>query len=367
MSTVVTERAPSSGLRTRLMAFTVLGAVVSAAGFLGQQGYRAATDSFVAPAILSPDNDLVMAAKVKISELYVERARVVGEVEGIDADLLAAENAVTRLESLLATAARGVAWTKSTTGQQVASASRDLGTLAQQKEMLDQMVEKQRALVSEARANWKDGLVSKTDLARETQSFDQMQLASLENERSQMLTRAQLTLARSAQMSLAANSAAPQMPEMIGREEQMVRLELEVLRLRSECRAKRAEKKILQDKLAKMDELEGQLRARPIFRAAEKSVDVAFVPYTQSAGVTAGAEVFECTWGLFRCKSVGRVAELVRGEVILPDPWGNQARGYYAILELTDHQAAQSKVLRVRGLPPPATTPSAETQTVSVR
>ena len=34
--------------------------------------------------------------------------------------------------------------------------------------------------------------------------------------------------------------------------------------------------------------------------------------------------------------------------MILPDPWGNQARGQYAVLNLADHEAAKSKTLRVR-------------------
>jgi len=80
----------------------------------------------------------------------------------------------------------------------------------------------------------------------------------------------------------------------------------------------------------------------------ESRIEVAFVPYTQLDGAKEGNEVYDCVWGLFWCKPVGTMSELVPGEVILPDPWGNQARGQYAVLDLTDHSAAMSKTLRVR-------------------
>jgi hypothetical protein len=79
-----------------------------------------------------------------------------------------------------------------------------------------------------------------------------------------------------------------------------------------------------------------------------RSLDVAFVPYTQIDGVAPGAPVYSCIWGLFLCKPVGTVAELVPGEVILPDPWGNQARGQYAVLDLHDRGSAKARTLRVR-------------------
>ena len=75
---------------------------------------------------------------------------------------------------------------------------------------------------------------------------------------------------------------------------------------------------------------------------------MAFVPYTQIQGVEAGSTLISCAWTLFRCRTVGRVAEVLPGEVITQDPWGTMARGQYAILELSDHAAAREKVLRAR-------------------
>ena len=168
-----------------------------------------------------------------------------------------------------------------------------------------------------------------------------------------MLFRSQSALAlqqvRLAQSSLARSHGAPMMPEAVVREEQLVRIELDLLKLESERRGKVNEQTLARQRLGKMDELAAQMQARPIFRAVVKRMNVAFVPYTQLDGVLTGSRVFGCTWGLVNCKDVGAIKEVVPGEVVLPDPWGNQARGQYVVLDLTDHDAARSKTLRVRG------------------
>ena len=40
-------------------------------------------------------------------------------------------------------------------------------------------------------------------------------------------------------------------------------------------------------------------------------------------------------------------AQIVAGEVVMPDPWGISMRGQYALLDLTDAEAAMGKVLRI--------------------
>lgn len=91
-----------------------------------------------------------------------------------------------------------------------------------------------------------------------------------------------------------------------------------------------------------------QIEERPLFRAMEEDLQLAFVPYTQLPGMTVGAEVYQCVWGLVFCRSVGTVAERVPGEVVQPDPWGSSTRGEYIVLDPKDPDAAHAKTLRVR-------------------
>jgi hypothetical protein len=51
---------------------------------------------------------------------------------------------------------------------------------------------------------------------------------------------------------------------------------------------------------------------------------------------------------VFNCHEVGRVTEVVPGEVATQDPWGELARGQYVVLALDDPPAVRARVLRVR-------------------
>jgi hypothetical protein len=78
------------------------------------------------------------------------------------------------------------------------------------------------------------------------------------------------------------------------------------------------------------------------------ATDVAFIPYTHLRSVRPGSRVLDCTWGVFACTQVGTVKEVLPGEVVTQDPWGEMARGQYAVLVMTDKDAVQERVLRVR-------------------
>jgi len=368
MSSEQTKRA---GIKTRFFSLAMATAMISGCGWVGHQSYRALMDSFVAPIILSPDNDLVLASKVKLSELQVERSRTQVEGEAIDGDLVAGAKAVERLKNLSVTAASALDWMSNLNAKQVSAGTFDIKTLDRQNGVLAEMLAKQDKLTSDAKSNADAGLITRSDYAKELQALNQVKLAILENERTKMQSGLLMQTASMTQQSLTiGHGGAPPLPEAIVQEDQMVRIELDLLKLEAEMRGKRAERRLVDEKLAKIDEIEGQLKARPLFQAIEKSMDIAFVPYTQLEGVERGGTVYDCVWGLFACREVGTVTEVVPGEVILPDPWGNQARGQYAVLELQDHTAAKSKTLRIRppsGGYPTMRTPANRGMAVSVR
>jgi hypothetical protein len=60
------------------------------------------------------------------------------------------------------------------------------------------------------------------------------------------------------------------------------------------------------------------------------------------------ADVLDCVWAIFACRRVGRVLEVLPGEVMVPDPWGTLTRGQYALVDLVQADAARSRFLRIR-------------------
>ena len=344
-------RPERGSLLTRLASMGMLGGVLWGFSQAGVACYRLATDAFVAPLILSQNSDEVVQSKLSLSRLLAERESIHVRLRENEMAVQASERAIQRLEQVRASASQALDWSVAITAQQTDLGERDLSTLGAQQQVIQNMLAKQEALVDELREHLAKGMVHKADLAREELMLNQLRLAALSNERDRLGNEQQRRAAELAQRSLERPLAkgVPPTPDVIAHQDQLAKLELEVLKLRAEVEAKRMQSDADRVQLAKLDALAADMKQRPIFRAIDSSQNVAFVPYSQLDGVRAHALVVECKlWGLFHCKPAGRVAELVPGEVVAADPWGMPARGQYAILELSEPRAAESKSLRVR-------------------
>jgi hypothetical protein len=344
----IRPRRPTVGLAARLFSLAMLCAVVTFFGFAGLAAYQACRDSFVAPAILSPDSDVVLTNKLKLSEFTEERARATAAMEGIDSDLDADGKGIARLADLRVELEKSVRWTSTITWQKASTGTAELEALARQRHLLEDMVQEQRQMTSRAEQDMRAGVISRTDFSKQAQTLSQLELAMIDNERSTAQSDGALRETELAEQALTSPTGAPLMPELMAVQEQRIRVELESMKLESDRRSKSAERRALVERIATIDQLTAELKGRPLYRAIEKSLDIAFVPYTQIEGVEAGAEVYSCVWGLFWCKRVGTLAELVPGEVVVADPWGTPARGQYAVLALGDRDSAKVKTLRIR-------------------
>jgi hypothetical protein len=343
-----TAKLGASGFWARAFSLVMLSGVGAAIAYAGYTAYRAARDAYVAPAILSPDNDVVVASKMKLAELADDEARANAELADIDAIVAADRRGIERLQGLQQKLENSLHWTSQITSAKASAGAAALRSLSAQRVVMEGMLVNQRRLAEKAKADVDSGIISRSDYAREQQAVDQLQLGLLENQRAAQDGQESLREAQLAQTAVQRPADAPLMPELMAREEQAIRVDLELVHLESEVSAKGAERTAVADRVAKLDELAADLKARPAFRAAEKSLDVAFVPYTQIEGVEGGADVYACFWSLFFCHQVGTVAELVPGEVVLPDPWGTPSRGQYAVLNLWSADAARRRTLRVR-------------------
>jgi len=321
--------------------------VAAVIAFAGYSLYACARDSFVVPTILSPSSEPVVATKLRLGELRVERVRAMAEMDSLDADLNGSEKALGRLRDLERTTGDALHYTSALTSQKTEENNAELAALQQQKQLLVSMLNSQEQLTNRAQKDVEAGLISRSEFARQQQALSQTQLALLDNNRATLRGRSAVDENNLTQAALT-RQAAPKTPELVHRQEQLIRVELEIVRIDSEKRAKAAQRDALVERVAQIDEMVQQIEERPLFQAMDKDLELAFVPYTQLSGVAPGAGVYSCVWGLVWCHSVGVVSDLVPGEVVQADPWGSSTRGEYAVLELTDHDAARAKTLRIR-------------------
>lgn len=335
-------------LLTRLISLGMLGAVTAILTVVGDSVYKAARDSFVAPAILSPDSDVSMTGKLKLSEFSVERSRIAAAIQGIDAEVAAADRGLADLDQLRNKLEKSVRFTSEVTANKAVSGSAELETLLLQRRILLDMASQQKELVTKAQADLETGVISRSDYAKETQTLSQYELELAETDRATLQRRSESQENLLTQRALSHPQDSPLTPELMVREDQKIHVQLEKAHLEAEKRSKLAERAALSERMSTIDSLTTQLKNRPAYQAANKRLEVAFVPYSQIDGVQAGARVYACVWALFFCKAVGTVSEIAPGEILLPDPWGSPQRGQYAVLDLWDHESAKFKMLRVR-------------------
>jgi hypothetical protein len=345
-----TPNVQSAGLPSRVLSICALAAVVTGFPYVAHGLYEAAVDSWIVPINLSPDNDMVLQVNVQLSEQLLERSKLKAESERIESDVRGIDVALARLDAVKKSGQQSLRWTTRATEEQSASLKSKLASLRSEGHLLQEMHKRAAMLVGKTQKNVEQGLVAQQDDDREEQTLSQLEVtvAATERElRDTQLQSEELHRAVAALQRGAIAEASGMLPELVDHEEREARVELETIKLESEKRSLLSQKAVNDESIAKMDEMLAQLSKRPIYRAVQASTDVAFVPYTQLKGVTAGQQIVQCSWLIFNCRTVGRVAEVLPGEVVAQDPWSDVARGQYAILNLPDHEAAQEKVLRV--------------------
>ena len=336
----------------RAFSIVALGLLVGALSFGAEAAYRGATDSFVAPVILSPDSDIVIQSKAAMTRLLVDRRALVGRMEEATAAAEAAEKTAARLHQLEEETGNALQWYEEVSSRTVAASTGKMSALSARELLLGDMLEAADHEALEVHKNVEAGLLGRDAEEHSVESKDTLQLALLDNKRDLMSVKAELDGVRLSRGALAAagSKVGLKSPEVLALAEQKARVEVEILKAEAEVRGKRAQMRADEEDLASIDEVITEMRARPVQRAAEGLQTYAFVPYSQLPGVNAGAQIHQCkVFGIFRCVAVGQVTEVVPGEVASQDPWGATMRGQYALLALTDPLAAQSRSLRIRG------------------
>ena len=340
----------------RVFALLLMAGTLAGVAWLGSTVFHAFSDAWVAPIHLSPDNDHVISLRLKANRQLAEMAHVEAEIARIDSELEAIGISIERLETVKANAQAPLRWNARHRGDEARGLDQMLRNLKQQHALLVRLEKRQQDRVADTRQQLAAGLVAGESLAREEQALDSLTLRLVENERS--VGEAMLRRQKASQASRAYRAeldpftpthGEARMPDISASAEHEVRIELELVRLGAERRGLEALRRVAAERLADERALLADIEARPLYRAMRGATDVAFIPYEQLEGVTPGDDIMACLWGLMQCRDVGEVTELLPGEVVTEDPWGELARGRYAILKLHEPDAIREKVLRIRG------------------
>lgn len=344
------EAAPGKSLTGRLAAWVALIGTLAGMGWLGVQIYFVLNDSWVAPLHLSPDNDAIVGLRLQHTRNQAELARLDAEVARADSAIAAVDTATQRLVALRGTASDTLQWRADESRVEAGGLATTTGLMQKQRSILEELRARQTRIVERTRADLKAGMIDRSAVDRDEQTLDQLALQIAEIDREIAEAELRRKQARTVIRALdgGTSSSGARMPEVAAGDEHTARIEIEIERLAAEGRGYKAGRQAAAASAAAQRSLLAELEARPLYRAMKADTDIAFVPYEQLDGVKPGAIIVSCTWAVFACDQVGRVKEVMAGEVVTQDPWGEMARGQYAVIELTDREAIRERVLRVR-------------------
>jgi hypothetical protein len=339
---------PAKSLAGRVLALGLFAATVGGLAWVAEQGYYVLTDAWIAPLHLSPDNDSIGQLRLAHQHELDELARVDAEVTRLDGELSAIDAAVQKLGEFRATANKTIAWQAEQSRVEASGIDETVKHLRKQYDAVSALYARQQDVVAHAQADLDAGMVDRTQLDRELQTRDQLavEMTDLDRQISEAEYKGKETL--SELHALRGGKSVGQMPEIAVGDEHTARIDIEIQRLEAEARGDRALRAVAISSAASERALLHELEGRPLYRAMTAATDVAFVPYTQLDKLSKGARVVDCVWSVFACHDVGRVEDVLPGEIVTQDPWGEMARGQYAVLKLDDPDAVHERVLRVR-------------------
>lgn len=344
------EEAPA-GLGSRAFALGALVLTLGSLLWLSVAIVRVFTDSWIAPIALGPDNDAVLSMNLELTRQRADIARVRAEMARIDAEIEAVDGGLERLRALRDNGSAMLAYGAEASDAEDAALVRTLADLREERGILDRLITRQTAETERAREHLSSGLIERRELEAQEQQLDSLRLQRVANLRATEEAEHRHRVARSSATEYRAGvggEPGARMPEVVGQHEADAHLEVEILRLEAERRGLVAMREVAQHSVESLEAVMAQIEARPIYLATREPMNVAFVPYEQLEGVSAGRSVVQCDAAIFFCREVGTVRSVLPGEVVTQDPWGELARGRYAVLDLDTDDAVQERILRVR-------------------
>jgi hypothetical protein len=323
----------------RLIGFAVLTIIVVVLlGYLATTGFYLVSKSWVQPMVVSPTDERVLELRARLVELENQRDQIESELghldryiavqrgyqqkfaDAIKVDLAGRKLALRRMRKLAyryANMRRGIGSSNS----EYAAASKE------------RLVE-----------DFEAGLVDESDVLSQ-----KYQLAQISSSNLSLDERQTEYENRAAELEAQADS----LETLLTKKGSGV--SYDALRIEHEFEQSRLEvAKALQDKTALEASLQRQLdriralRQSPYLRAVDENANIAFVPYANMDNVQIGTVLSSCLLEIAFCREVGRVTEVLSGEVTWKHPHREKVlRGQMVSIDVNDNAAAENDVLMV--------------------
>lgn len=347
----------------KLVGFIVLGVLLlGLLSFIGMNGFFFVSRSWVAPTVVSPSDDRVLALSGQLAHQTTVHEKLVVE----QADLLAKREVAERV--IAAEEAFQVQLRQTVISELVLRRAQLARFSALRDEFASRQKEIQRATDEYSKAARerldelkKAHLVDADGYLRAGHEMAQLSLSTLELAEADTTLQIRIgVLVRDVEALHAMSQETAEGGPEAAASSHGVSLSFEVLRMKQEyarsifdlARA-RSDRSVAQQGIAansngieQCDRILKGLKGSPYGSASERRLTVAFVPYDNASSVVPGHPVYGCRLGFVWCRRVGRFGEMLEGEVSARHPLFSQnERGVLVRIELDEAASAESRVL----------------------
>lgn len=337
----------------RLLGFSILTIIVVVlVGYITTTAFFYVSDSWIVPMAVTPSDEKVVTLRAQVSAQQDQRDRIADELNQAERAIVAQQTFQAEFEKAI----RGdLANRKAALERWRSLASSAAGTRAT-------IQSQNRAYAGAARRRmqreYAAGLID-----RNAMLSGKFQLAQISSSNLSLAERQAEYETRAAELEATARSldAILSGASETDDDDGGVALSFEVLQIKQQYETSRLElakavenRDSLAASLARQDEILAALEGSAYLRALDDEATVAFVPYGNLAGVEPGAPLYACKLTMIICFEVGKVLEVLPGEVQFRHPHRDKnLRGQLVEIELhgDDADAAMEDHLFVGGKP----------------
>jgi hypothetical protein len=335
----------------RLLGFAILTVIVIVlVGYIAQTAFFYASHSWIVPSAVSATDEKVVSLQAQLAEQQNARDRIADELNQAERAIAAQQNFQAEFTKAIK---NDLAGRQAALGRVRALANAAASTRAQIRQQSNAYAASSRRRMAEEYAA---GLIDRSSMLS-----GKFQLAQISSSNLSLAERQAEFETRAAELESQTQSL-DSLIEIEGEDgEQDVAMSYEVLRIKQEYESSKLDlaksveaRDTMKAALERQDKIVNSLKTSAYLRAINDGASVAFVPYANLSNLRKGTGLYACKLGMVFCYHVGKVLEVLPGEVQFKHPQRDkQLRGQIIelVLDKEDSDAASDDVLFAGGKP----------------
>ena len=323
----------------RLIGFGILTVIVAVLlGYIGTTAFYFFDHSWVTPVALSANDEKVVALQSELNRQLNERAK-------LESDLAQSERAIRAEQTFQLQFAQAIR--KDLEGR--TAALRRVQQLAHEAASTRDEIRNTNGDYSASTAARMENEYKARLIDRDSMLASKFQLAQISGANLSLAERQAEFDQRAAELSAQTES----LDAILADKSHNAALSYDALKIardyqtsKLELARETGERERLKASIERQDKIIAGLNGAGYMRAVAEHATVALVPYANLENVKKGTPLFSCKLSMFWCHEVGKVLDVLPGEVLVKHPHrDDMLRGRMIEMQMTDGEAAQDEVL----------------------